>query len=138
LTKESSNAPANREFPLLPKGEYAADLIDNGLYESDDGREFALLVYRVLSGEFKGSLLAHRIWLANTDKAEAYCNFALRKLGLESLAQLQAPLYPAKHIRCKVTLDIYEPEDGRAPWNNVVRFERVPVEEAPAGFLDSV
>jgi hypothetical protein len=116
----------------LPKDEYTAELIDNGLYELPDGRQLALLIYRIVSGKYKGREFAHRLWLANTDRAESYCRMVLRTLGLDNVAQLQTPLYPEKQICCKVRLGTYEPEDGPT-YNTVVRFTRLRVEEVDPG-----
>jgi hypothetical protein len=126
LWDEAEAAPENKP---LPKGAYNALIIKGALCESRNGTRGYRITFRVEDGEHAGQMFWHTVWLS--EKAITYAKRDLRKLGITSTAELNAPYPPpGMRVHAKATL-VFQKEDDGTERNEVRHFEVLSIEEQP-------
>jgi len=98
-----SKTEAAKDFGVLPRGEYIADIITG---EVREGRENGTISYRltfkVVEGTHVNARFWHNVWM--TEKAIEHAKRDLQKIGVFDLDQLDSPL--TKVFRCRVNLEL--------------------------------
>jgi hypothetical protein len=108
----------------LPKGVYECELERGELFQSRQGTPGYKMAFRVLDGEFKGRCVFNDSWL--TPKAMPFSKRDLAKIGLTSVAQLEAP--SPRGFVCSVSVVIHRDDDG-TEHNRVRNFDVIRREE---------
>jgi hypothetical protein len=124
LQQAWDNTQAADEFDLLPKGDYDARLTSGEPFEAPStGNLGYKLMFVVTDGDHEGRRIWHTLWL--TPNAMAWTKRDLKKLGIDSINQLDDPL--PRGIVCRLRVVIRKNDDG-TEYNEVRRMEVVRIE----------
>jgi hypothetical protein len=123
LWKTTTAAP---DLKPLPTGTYRCRIVDGKLFTSRNGKHGYKLTLEVQEGEHAGRPLWHDLWL--TDDALKYALRDLKKLGVESLGQLDHPLPAGIIIEANVVLKRGDDGAERNELGNMHPFDVVDID----------
>ncbi len=125
LEEAWENADSPPTMPPLPAGSYACRLEAAELAQSRSGKPAYMIRFNVLEGpgdetQFRGRKLWHDLYL--TPSAAKFSKPELRKLGIQTLADIEKPM--SGDLFFEVNVLLREGDDGRQ-FNRVIGFERI-------------
>jgi hypothetical protein len=127
LNKIWDDTEAAADIGTLPPGEYVCRIVSGERHSSrSKGTPSYKLTFEVAEGDFSGRRLWHDCWL--TLSALPYTKRDLAKIGIRSLGQMDQPVPPGIHCRCKVAL---RRDDEGVERNRIQSFEYVGIHTPP-------